>query len=174
MDADDKYGRSFHIRGERFNVASLFNEYNVKSVLDYGCGRCDWNKDEFADYKSAVEFFKLDKANHYDPATGIDERKPSDCVISFDALEHIIECDIPYCVEDMFRNARKLVICQVCTGESLHKLPNGEPCHITMYPDYWWKGVFDCIQSRYPQVSYQLWVSSDNQHTDNVKFESRR
>lgn len=171
----DEYGRSFHLKHKRMAVSKIFKDFNVKTVLDYGSGKCDWRTSEFANYESAVKFFELDNAYHYDPGLGIDQRKPVDCVVSFDVLEHILECDIPYCVEDMFRNAKKLIVCSVCTSESVHKLPNGDPCHITTYPAYWWKGVFDTIQTKYPGISYVLWVENvDDKPENNRCFESKR
>jgi hypothetical protein len=151
----------FEARPYRDHLKKIFEQFSIRSVLDYGCGGSDWNQKGFdpASGMSAVEFFNLDVARHFEPARAIDERIKSDCVISFDVLEHVFISDIPNTIRQIFSLADKLVVVNVACYPAAAKLPNGENAHITVRKPDWWKGIFDAISLEFPSVQYQLIAS---------------
>ena len=148
---DDAFS-DFELRAYRTQIHSIFNEYSISTVLDYGCGGSDWRSSGFDTISghSAVEYFGLQNAYRYEPARDLDERQRVDCVISFDVLEHIFISDIPAVLRDMFSYAAKLIILNVACYPAAAKLPNGENAHITVRQPLWWKGMVDSISVEYP------------------------
>jgi hypothetical protein len=144
----------FELRAYRLHIRSLFNEYTISSVLDYGCGGSDWRYPGFDDAtgQSAMEYFKIQKAFGYEPARNLDERQTVDCVISFDVLEHIFISDVPSVLRDTFSYATRLIVINVACYAAAAKLPNGENAHITVRHPLWWKGMIDSIAVEYPNV----------------------
>ena len=154
-DIKDAYN-SFELRKIRDVIKNKFTQYNVKTVLDYGCGGSDWNAPGFANGISAVEFFGLTTLHRYEPARDIDERASVDCVVCFDVLEHVYVSDVAAVLRDILSHANKLVILNVACYEANALLPNGENAHITVRNPHWWKGVLDTISVEYPAVSIDL------------------
>ena len=154
-DIKDAYN-SFELRKIRDVIKNKFTQYNVKTVLDYGCGGSDWNAPGFANGISAVEFFGLRAVHRYEPARDIDERASVDCVVCFDVLEHVYVSDVAAVLRDILSHANKLVILNVACYEANALLPNGENAHITVRNPHWWKGVLDTISVEYPAVSIDL------------------
>lgn len=152
----------FELRPYRPQVLSIFNQHSISTVLDYGCGGSDWGVSGFDEEsnKSAIEYFNLRHAYRYEPARDLDERRPVDCVISFDVLEHIFISDVPSVLRDMFSYASKLIVLNVACYPAAARLPNGENAHITVRPPAWWKGMVDSISVEYPAISVFLICSS--------------
>ena len=154
-DIEDAYN-SFELRKIRDAIKSKFTQYDVGTVLDYGCGGSDWNVPGFENDLSAVEFFNLKRVLRYEPARDIDERDKVDCVVCFDVLEHIFVSDVATVLRDIFSYAKKLVILNVACYNANALLPNGENAHITVRNPHWWKGVLDLISVEFPTVSIDL------------------
>jgi hypothetical protein len=152
----------FELRAYRPHIRSIFDEYAISSVLDYGCGGSDWRSKGFDDAtgQSAMEYFKLNYAYRYEPARKLDERQPIDCVISFDVLEHIFIADVPSVLRDMFSYANKLIVINVACYPAAATLPNGENAHITVRHPLWWKGMIDSVAVEYPNVVIYLICST--------------
>lgn len=160
----------FEIRFYRGFIKPILLDYEVKSILDYGTGGADWERENFDDNgQSAKVYFSLEEAYKYEPARNIDQRQCVDCVICFDVLEHIYIVDIKAIICDLFRYAKKLLIINVACYSAAAKLPNGENAHITVRSPHWWKGVLDSISIDYPDVSVLLLCSTA--WRDTRKFE---
>ena len=157
-DIKDAYN-SFELRKIRDEIKKKFTQYNVQTVLDYGCGGSDWNAPGFENERSATDFFDLKKVYSYEPARDIDERALVDCVVCFDVLEHIFVSDVATVLRDIFSCANRLVILNVACYEANALLPNGENAHITVRNPHWWKGVLDLISVEFPSVSIDLLCS---------------
>jgi len=144
----------FELRAYRQEIHSIFEQFSIKNILDYGCGGSDWNFENFdiESQKSAVEYFNLEHAYRYEPARNIDERQKVDAVISFDVLEHIFISDIPTVLREMFSYTNKLLLINVACYPAAAKLPNGENAHISVRDPLWWKGVLDTISLEFPEV----------------------
>jgi hypothetical protein len=148
----------FEVRAYRMQVQRVLLENQISSVLDYGCGGSDWNAPGFdpQSQQSAVEYFQLSNAWRYEPARNIDERRPVDCVISFDVLEHIFIADVPNVLRNMFSYASKLLILNIACYPAAARLPNGENAHITVRDPLWWKGLVDSISVEFPDT--RVWL----------------
>lgn len=104
----------FELRAYRYDIKNIFSQYNIKTILDYGCGGSNWTQKGFDQESnlSADEFFNV-KSFMYEPARNIDDRQFVDCVISFDVLEHIFISDIPNVIREMFSMAKELLVLNV-------------------------------------------------------------
>ena len=135
----------------------IFDDYNIKTILDYGSGRGSWEKKIYNDNTlSALEYFKLDKVYQYEPTIDNSKKTVSDCVICFDVLEHIYIYDLKNVVADLYNHARKIVVIQVACYEAKAKLPNGENAHVTVRNPVWWKGFLDSISSEFREIDTLL------------------
>ena len=151
----------FEARKFKDDIKFVLKQLDIKTLLDYGCGGSNWNTENFVPSgKSAKEFFELEHVNHYEPARSIDERTKSDCVLSFDVLEHIYINDVANVLREIFSYANKLVILNVACYAAAAKLPNGENAHITVRHPLWWKGVLDVISTEYPDIAVFLICST--------------
>ncbi len=159
----EKAFNKFGIRKFKKDFKEIFNNYSIKSLLDYGAGRSNWNASGFdeASNKSASQYFDIPNVYHYEPARGIDQRRKVDCVICFDVLEHIFISDVPNTLRDIISLGSKLIILNIAYYKSDAKLPNGENAHITIRPPLWWKGVLDTISIEYPSTTICLACSKD-------------
>ena len=148
----------FQARRFREVILQKFNENNIKTVLDYGCGGSDWFSKGFdtSSGKSAIEYFKLDEVSLFEPARSIDQKNKSDCVICFDVLEHIFISDLKKVIHDILNHASKLVILNVACYPASKLLPNNENVHVTQRPKDWWKGFIDNISIEYPEINIFL------------------
>ena len=155
MDIKDAYN-SFELRKIRDVVKNKFSQYDIGTVLDYGCGGSDWTAPGFENEISAIDFFGLKKVYSYEPARDIDERTSADCVVCFDVLEHIFVSDVATVLRDIFSHAEKLVVLNVACYEANALLPNGENAHITVRNPHWWKGVLDLISVEFPSIYVDL------------------
>lgn len=153
----------FESRKIKEHIKKIFNKHSVASILDYGCGGSDWYAPGFdsATGMSAVDYYQIECALRYEPARSLDDRavNAADCVISFDVLEHVFISDVPKVIEDMFINARAILILNVACYPASARLPNGENAHITVRPPIWWKGQVDSIASRHPDITVYLGCS---------------
>lgn len=150
----------FEAKKFKDDLKFLYEKLDIKSVLDYGCGGSDWNKPDFSEGKTAKEYFELEKVNHFEPARNLDEREMSDCVQSFDVLEHIYINDVPNLLREIFSYSKKLVVINVACYEAAALLPNGENAHITVRHPNWWKGMLDAISTEFPNIAVFLICST--------------
>tara|TARA_B100000780_G_C21069529_1_gene430282 strand:+ start:628 stop:1272 length:645 start_codon:yes stop_codon:yes gene_type:complete len=158
---NDKPFAQFGARFIKEGIKRDLNLYNIKSILDYGCGGSDWMLKDFdiTNGKSAKEYFGLDNCYRYEPARDIDERQKVDCVMNFDVLEHIFVADVSSVIDEIFSYATKLVVINVACYPASALLPNGENAHITVRHPHWWKAQIDQIALRYPDISILLLTS---------------
>jgi hypothetical protein len=148
------------IRAFKDPVKKCFFDLNIKTVLDYGCGGSNYETSGFSEGQSAKEFFNLTEVHLFEPARDIDQRTKADAVVCFDVLEHIFISDLPRIIHELFTLTEKLLIVNVACYSARAMLPNGENAHITVRDPMWWKGIFDCIASEYPDVAVQLYCST--------------
>ena len=152
---------SFELKKFRKQVQPFFRENKLSSVLDYGCGGCDWTAPGFGENDvSAQAYFGLETVYRYEPARGIDERQMADGVVSFDVLEHVFISDVPKTIREIFSFARKAVVLNVACYKAAALLPNGENAHVTVREPAWWKGMVDCISVDHPGVNVFLICST--------------
>jgi hypothetical protein len=166
VDLADAFS-DFSSRFYRIPIKEQFTQFEIKTILDYGCGGSDWTSKNFCETgESAQEFYDLDKCFRYEPARGFDERTKVDCVISFDVLEHVFIADVENTLNDIFSCAKKLVILNIACYPANALLPNGENAHITVRDGKWWKAQLDNCALRFPNIYIQLLTSVDWQKTE--------
>lgn len=152
----------FELRPYRTQLREVLREHGVGSLLDYGSGGSDWEAAGFdeASGQSAMAYFGLREALRYEPARGLDERRPVDCVVSFDVLEHVFIADVPAVLRDMLSLATRLLVLNVACYPAAARLPTGENAHVTVRPPAWWKGMLDGVAVEFPSVSILLICST--------------
>ena len=157
----------FESRFYRSSIKEQFIKYDIKTILDYGCGGSDWTSKNFSqNSESAQEFYNLDECFRFEPARELDERRQVDCVLNFDVLEHVFIADVEATLNDIFSYAKKLVILNIACYPAAAKLPNGENAHITNRHPYWWKAQVDNFALKFPNVYIQLLTSLEWRKTD--------
>ena len=157
----------FESRFYRSSIKEQFIKYDIKTILDYGCGGSDWTSKNFSqNSESAQEFYNLDECFRFEPARELDERRQVDCVLNFDVLEHVFIADVEATLNDIFSYAKKLVILNIACYPAAAKLPNGENAHITNRHPYWWKAQVDNFALKFPNVNIQLLTSLEWRKTD--------
>jgi hypothetical protein len=163
------------IRAFREPIKKVLSQYQVATLLDYGCGGSDYEAGGFDGALSAREYFGLSQVYRYEPARKIDQRQRVDAVVCFDVLEHVFIADLPNTVRELYSLADRLLVVNVACYSARALLPNGENAHVTVRPPHWWKGLFDSIAIEYPAVSvflmccpawrqgqvFEIWSSSD-------------
>lgn len=148
------------ISAYRQPVQKLFQDFEIKTLLDYGCGGSDYERPGFDGEQSAREYFGLEQVYRYEPARELDERRQSEALVCFDVMEHIFIADVPGLVRELFSLAGRLLVVNVACYSARAMLPNGENAHITVRPPHWWKGLFDSIALEYPTVTTCLMCST--------------
>lgn len=151
----------FGLSGYKQVLKPVLQQFEISTLLDYGCGGSDWNAPGFDESgQSAIEYFGLSRVAKYEPARNIDQRGVSDGVVCFDVLEHVHILDVRNVLIDIFRNAAKLAIINVACYSAVALLPNGENAHITVRQPLWWKGLIDSISVDFPNTSVWLLCST--------------
>lgn len=130
-------------------LKKIFEYYNVKTVLDYGCGKGyqyflegihhNWNLEKIRLYDIGVSEFSI-KPNR---------NEKYDCVLCLDVLEHIRESDLEYFLCDIISYAKKMVIASISTRPAKKNLPNGENAHLTVKSEDWWNKFLIEIYEKY-------------------------
>jgi len=143
----------------RAPVRDLLKQFQIASLLDYGCGGSDYEVAGFDENLSAKEYFGLSEVYRYEPARKIDQRQRTDAVVCFDVLEHVFIADLAETIRELFSLTGRLLIVNVACYAARALLPNGENAHITVRPPLWWKGMIDSIAVEFPDVSIQLFCS---------------
>lgn len=156
----EKAFSDMEIRAFKQHVKPIFEYFNIKTLLDYGCGGSDYELPGFDGELNAINYFNLEGVFLYEPARNKDERKIADAVVCFDVLEHIFISDVPRVIRELFSLARHCLIINVACYSARALLPNGENAHITVRPPLWWKGMFDSIACEFPNVAVQLYCST--------------
>ena len=94
------FGMSGQVKFKKI-LKTLFTKYNIKSVLDYGAGQGSW-ENKVDNNQSLKNYLNLDSVSYFEPARELDTKTISECVVSFDVLEHVFISDIPWVIYDIF------------------------------------------------------------------------
>ena len=124
-----KYWRGTTLRQYIPDINQIIKEKDIKTILDYGCGKAECHPPEW-------------NADKYDPAVQKFSQKPErryDLVISTDVLEHIPKDTLDEVIEDIFNYADQWVFLTVCCRKARMILPNGYNAHATIESEKWWK-----------------------------------
>lgn len=137
LHENPKYGTN----GHRYagSVATLCENNNLSSVLDYGCGKGTFAETLRRDFDSSLDI------REYDPCIPGKDQEPviSDLVFSSDVLEHIEPDLIENVVAHMAKLARKMGFLIVNTKPALKTLPDGRNAHLIIEDAEWWQAMFE-------------------------------
>lgn len=120
-------------------VQKLAAEQNVKTILDYGCGK------GLMKIQSGLEMDEYDPAI---PGKDIVPDKKYDMVVCTDVMEHVE----PECVDSVLNEINwlfdKCAYFIIYLVPAVHLLPDGSNCHRTIESAEWWmtklKDIFQC------------------------------
>jgi hypothetical protein len=136
----------FHRRGDKFGgdflgnfipeIEALIKHTGSKTVLDYGCGRARFYKEQNLAKRWGVG------VGLYDPAVEDYKTRPEgkfDGVICTDVLEHVL--DPQAVLAEIFGYAKKFVFLSISClpSNSAKSLSDGTPFHISIHPPSWWR-----------------------------------
>ena len=113
-------------------INQIIKDKDIKSILDYGCGKAKHHPKEW-------------NAIKYDPAIQEYQNKPQDkydLVISTDVLEHIPVENLKQTIDEIFGYSNKWVFVSVCCRKAEAILPNGYNAHATIESAKWWRDLF--------------------------------
>jgi 2-polyprenyl-3-methyl-5-hydroxy-6-metoxy-1,4-benzoquinol methylase len=119
-------------------VAQIAAKYELKSILDYGCGK---GMLETAIKKMALPL----KVTSYDPAMEAFSHYPvhqHDLVTCIDVMEHVEPASVPAVLTELHRLARHYVFLVVATRPAKKTLPDGRNAHLITENRYWWQDAF--------------------------------
>jgi len=130
-------------------IGKLIKQYEVKKVLDYGCGHGDQYR---APHRLHARWgLKWWDVTLYDPSfERIDEQPVGkwDLVVCSDVLEHIPEDQVEDTIGYLFMYARKLVWASVCCRPAKKNfLGTDINLHVTLKPVAWWEAKFIEVRS---------------------------
>ena len=140
-------------------LEKIIGYFNAKTALDYGSGGSDLNKTKLSNGEKFIDYIGLNKIHSFEPARSKRNKRKSDIVLCFDVLEHIFINDVPWVINDLFKNANKCIVINVACYNAAALLPNGENAHITVRPPSWWLGQIECISSLHPEIYWALFTS---------------
>ena len=105
-------------------------------------------------------YLNLKEINYFEPARDLSKKILSDCLVSFDVLEHVFISDIPCVIYHIFSYSSKLVIINVACYPANKVLPNKDNAHTSQRNPSWWKGMIDSIANLFPDIHYMIIAST--------------
>lgn len=150
-------------------IKRLIEKTEACTLLDYGSGKGQqydtqgFNAPDGERYESILDYWDVVGVHCYDPCYPPYVTLPQgrfDGVISTDVLEHCPETDIPWIVDEIFAFAEFFVFANVACYPARKRLPNGENAHSTIRPVEWWHEILNSVASKYPAVTWEVWVQS--------------
>ncbi len=156
-------------------VLQLCEEYNIKSILDFGCGKGSLG-DKFREEQKPQTFegengnetvesgLKHITFQEWDPAAeGKQEPyKPADLVVCTDVLEHVEREHLDTVLRELRLNTERVAYFVISCRPAFHKLPNGDNAHLIVEPPEWWRTKlqrhFQIVDFRFIQNNSELCV----------------
>lgn len=146
-------------------LLELFDEYQFRSMLDYGCGKGMLyrpnnqitlpNGDVFS---CLQQLFNI-PIHLYDPAYMPYAQRPfeaSDLVVCTDVLEHCSEEDVGWILADLFDYSNVFVYANIACYPASKSLPNGENAHCTVRDAQWWADLIHQVAQSFPGIDYRF------------------
>lgn len=153
----------------RKEIRKLVNQTGATTLLDWGVGKArqlSKTHNPEALYsklgvfaESWMDALGVDEITGYDPGVEKFATPPLGTfggVYSIDVLEHCLENDLSWIIEEIFSYAEKFVFLTVSTVPAKKNLPNGENAHVTIKSQEWWITLIDGIAKKHPSVRYEI------------------
>jgi SAM-dependent methyltransferase len=155
--------QKYHIQHQTHWIGESLGEYkyqiwdviarkNVKTVLDYGCGKAHFHKLLFNNPKTPGA--PTVQLTPYDPAYFPFAEKPTgkfDLVLCIDVMEHVQEDQINNVLEDIFSFSDNVFLTITCY-KATQTLLNGKNAHYTVKKPEWWKEKLKPYDGKYKVV----------------------
>ena len=114
-------------------IKGLLDQTGIRSISDYGAGKCNLRKGLQDLGTRDFEYLPYDPAfPEYGPP------KPAPLVCCIDVLEHIEESYLEAVFLDLKEITRNIGFFSVHTGPAKKTLPDGRNAHIIQKPSSWW------------------------------------
>jgi hypothetical protein len=155
--------RGVHAQGHRFHgttlkgyiedIGKVIQETGAKTVLDYGCGKAVFYKQDKVHEKWGVT------PTFYDPGVEECSQKPVgkfDGVICTDVLEHILDPEAV--LPEIIGYAEKFVFLSIsCRHSAPTKVfSDGTPYHVSVHPPSWWRERLEPYKSVRLEVRFDV------------------
>lgn len=127
-------------------IIQLIKSSNIKSVIDYGCGKAEaW------EYYKLKQMLGLEQVILFDPGVERYATKPNkqaDLIICIDVMEHVPEHLVDDVMDTICDYSKKAIFFGISTRTSTKLLVDGSNAHATVKPEEWWRNKF----SRYDHL----------------------
>ena len=132
---DKSFGRG-GVKAHRL-MCTYIQQYDCKSVLDYGCGKATLHKTFIR--KNNTKFNKVEWQN-YDPAKEEYNTlpKPADLVVIRDVMEHVEPDKIDNVLKHIVSLTKKVAWFEIPPKRSKKSLPDGRNAHLVQEQPEWW------------------------------------
>jgi len=124
----------------KYEIWNIIKENNIKTILDYGCGKAKFHKLLFNNKKVPGSPQGI-SITGYDPCVPVFSNKPTgnfDLTICIDVMEHVQEDKIDEVFKDIFSYSNKTFLTITCYPAT-QTLTNGKNAHYTVKEPEWWK-----------------------------------
>ena len=124
----------------KHQIFNLIKENNIKTILDYGCGKAKFHSILFNNRKVPGSPMNVN-ITKYDPAVAQYANKPTgtyDLVLCIDVMEHVQEDKVDEVLKDIFTYSNKVFLTITCYAAK-QILTNGKNAHYTVKDPDWWK-----------------------------------
>jgi len=124
----------------KHDIFKLIKENNVKTILDYGCGKAKFHSILFNNKKVPGSPMGIE-ISKYDPAVVEYASKPNgtyDLVLCIDVMEHIQEDKVDEVLKDIFSYSNNVFLTITCYPAN-QVLLNGKNAHYTIKEPEWWQ-----------------------------------
>ena len=114
-------------------VMSLMKQLKVRSLSDYGAGKCNLHKALQENGLQDYDYFPYDPVF---PEYG--SPQPADLVCCIDVLEHIEEDYLDNVLLDLKSITQRFGFYSIHTGPAVKVLTDGRNAHLIQQPSSWW------------------------------------
>ena len=124
----------------KHNIYDVIKNNNVKTILDYGCGKAKFHSILFNNKKVPGSPIGVN-ITPYDPAVAQFSNKPTgqfDLVLCIDVMEHVQEDKVEEVLKDIFTFSNRIFLTITCYPAT-QVLLNGKNAHYTIKEPDWWK-----------------------------------
>ena len=136
----------------KYQIWDVIKRNNVKTVLDYGCGKAHFHKLLFNNRRTPGA--PNINITGYDPAYLPFSNRPKekfDLVLCIDVMEHVQEDQIDNVLKDIFSFSDKIFFTITCY-EATQTLLNGKNAHYTIKEPDWWKEKLKPYNGKYTSI----------------------
>ena len=137
----------------KHQIFNLIKENNIKTILDYGCGKAKFHSILFNNKKVPGSPMDIN-ITPYDPAVPEFANKPTgqyDLVLCVDVMEHVQEDKVEEVLKDIFTFSNRIFLTITCY-EAIQNLPNGKNAHYTVKEPSWWEEKLKPYEGKYKVI----------------------